>query len=130
MGTPRFDHMPDPSRSRSNLLTHTTVREDVQRVRICFSGEIDLSSADLVDAAIIDALRSHRPRRLEIDLSGLRFMDSSGVSALIRGRAKAIDGDCQLVVTDASPMIYRILNVTGVLRALADVPGPEQPEEG
>jgi anti-anti-sigma factor len=127
VGTDRFDNPPDSPPAQRAVLTHVIVREDVQRVRICFSGEIDLSSVDLVDAAAADVLRSYRPRHLDLDLAEVRFLDASGISALLRCRARAVEAGCQLAVTNPRPMIYRILELTGVLAALAVTPVPDQP---
>src|SRR5215470_13784190 len=113
MGTHRFDHFADPAPLRDAAFTHKTVREDGQRVRILFSGEIDLSSADLVEAAVADALRSHQPHHLDMDLAGIRFIDSIGIRALLRCHRQASAEGCHLAVTNTPQMIYRVLEITG-----------------
>jgi anti-sigma B factor antagonist len=127
MGTHRFEHFPDPPPARRAVLTHTTAHEDVHRVRIAFSGEIDISSADLLDAAVTDALRSHHLRHIDIDLAGVRFIDSSGVYALMRCRTQAVEAGCQLAVTNPQPMTYRVLKITGMLAALTVRAVPDKP---
>ena len=130
MGTHRFDYVPDSPPAQRAVLTHTTVREDVQRVRVSFSGEIDISCASVVDAAVTDALRSYRPRHVDVDLAGVRFIDSSGIHALMRCRAQAVEAGCQLAVTNPRPMTFRVLEITGVLAALAVTPVPDKPIDG
>src|SRR5262245_51001591 len=122
MGTHGLDDLPDSPRA---VLKHTTVREDAQRVRICFSGEMDLSSAQAVDAAVADALLAYHPRHVDLDLTEVRFVDSSGIHALMRCLTRSMKAGCQLAVTNPQPLIYQVLEVTGVVAALAVTPVPD-----
>lgn len=54
-------------------------------LRICLSGEIDHHSAVSVRTAIDEKIYEYRPRSTVMDLSGIDFMDSSGLG-LIMGR--------------------------------------------
>jgi anti-anti-sigma factor len=47
------------------------------------TGDIDLSNVAAVSAALLDAM-SHQAGGLVVDCTGLRFIDSSGVEALLR----------------------------------------------
>jgi anti-anti-sigma factor len=123
MGTHRFAFFPHPRPARRGLLIYTTVREDVERVRVCFSGEIDLASSDLIDVAIGDALRLHRPRHVDLDLAEVRFIDASGIRALLRCHERTVEAGCRLAVTNPQPLVYRIMEITGVLVKLAVSPG-------
>jgi anti-sigma B factor antagonist len=127
MGTHHFDYFADMPPLRAAVLTHKTVREDTQRVRISFSGEIDLSSADLVEAAVADALRSADPHHLEVDLAGVRFIDSIGIRALLRSKGQASEEGCHLAVVNTPPMIYRVLELTGLVATLDVTPMDDQP---
>ncbi len=118
MDTERFDWSSESPPEQRTVIEYTTLCEDVQRVRIRFSGEIDLSSSDVVEAAVFDALRSHHPRQVEVDLSEVRFIDSSGIHALLRCRTETIRERCQLAVTNAQPMVYRVLEISGVVAAM------------
>lgn len=87
---------------------------NVLSVRI--EGEVDHHSAvslrEEVDREILEA----RPRRLELDLSGVSFMDSSGIG-LIMGRynlMKELQGE--LIVAKTGPATERILRLTGLDR--------------
>jgi anti-anti-sigma factor len=72
-------------------------------------GELDLSSVGVADAALVRAL----PVRgdLTLDLSGLSFMDSTGLHLLIR-MAQSLSGD--LVLQRPRPHVSRILEVSRV----------------
>lgn len=119
MGMHSFDRLPDSPAKAGAVLSHQTVRENLDDVRICFSGEIDLSNSDQVDAAVTAALRTHHPRHVYVDLAEVSFLDASGIRALLRCRAQAVEAGCRLAATNPQPTIYRVMEITGVLEALA-----------
>jgi anti-sigma B factor antagonist len=64
--------------------------------------------------------------RVIIDLSGVPFMDSAGLGALIGGIRKARDNDAKVVVACDRPALTRLLHTTGFDRI---VPVTESYEE-
>ena len=80
------------------------------------TGEIDLAnSQDLRDRAI-EAMKAHGPP-LVIDLSGVSFMDVSGVRALlaIRRHAAIIDPSGQIELRGVARSVLRVLTLTQAL---------------
>ena len=51
--------------------------------------------------------------RVVIDLSGVPFMDSAGLGALIGGIRKARENDARVVVACDRPALTRLLHTTG-----------------
>ena len=49
-----------------------------------------------------------------VDLHELTFIDSSGLGAIHGARQKAIENGGNLVVCRPSPMVYRVLEITGL----------------
>ena len=47
-----------------------------------------------------------------IDLSGLAFMDSSGLRALLAARGRAVEHDYRLVLVPGAPSIQRVFAIT------------------
>lgn len=87
-----------------DTLTVDTYADGDRRV-VAFSGEFDIATAPLGEQALtgdVDVL----------DLSGLEFMDSSGVKVLLRA-CNARDG-ARLVVRGVRHSVRRILEMTGV----------------
>jgi anti-anti-sigma factor len=87
-------------------------------VRISLVGEIDMSVSDLVPELVREAVAAHAPQRVEIDLSGLDFCDSSGISALFTARAYADEAGARFLVTGPTGMVRRVMEITGVLDVL------------
>jgi anti-sigma B factor antagonist len=76
---------------------------------IKLTGEIDLSNADSVRAAIESAV-ANAPERIVFDLSDLDFLDSSGIALLLYVAAKT--GSVQ--IRNPSDIVRRIIEVTGL----------------
>ncbi|RJS47414.1 STAS domain-containing protein [Nocardioides cavernaquae] len=88
---------------------------DLDNVRVVrVSGEIDLSNAHDVLESIGEAVRSGATA-IVVDLSGVTFLDSSGISMLFRlhERIGYSRQELRLVVPLASP-IRRVLELTRI----------------
>jgi anti-anti-sigma factor len=86
--------------------------ERIIRVR----GELDIESAPDLERVL---LRSRPARqRVVLDLSGLEFMDSTGLRVLLRARAAAEAGRWEIYVRGVPPTIRRLFDLTGVHDAL------------
>ena len=73
------------------------------------SGELDLLSAERLGGQI-DALLAGAPARVDLDLSDLAFMDSSGLALLLRLTNRL----GPLRVFGANPSIRRVIEATGL----------------
>lgn len=86
------------------------------------SGEIDMASADAFLHRLLDCL--DRVDSLEIDLSGVTFMDSSGLSALLRMNKAAAATGKRAVLVKLSSITARLLQVSGLDEVFAVEPPP------
>lgn len=93
---------------RATQLVVTTADSDGIPV-ISVSGQLDISNAAALEQALARAAAA-RPRALIFDLSGLEFMDSAGVSVLVRARAEV--GDVRL--RNPTPIVRRLIEITGL----------------
>ena len=95
-----------------------TYEETGYFLRVRLKGDIDHHSAVSVRSGIDTLLYRVRPRRLYLDLSGVDFMDSSGLG-LIMGRyalMKEIGGD--VVVCEPTAGVERVLRLAGLERVV------------
>ena len=91
-----------------------TVSSQAGSATITLSGEIDHHGARAMMEQLEDAIARALPLRLTLDLSGVTFMDSSGIG-LVMGRyrmMKTMDGE--LLVTGASPRVKRLMQMGGL----------------
>jgi anti-anti-sigma factor len=94
---------------------------------VALSGEIDLATAPEAERAIADAVGSVGTGEVLVDLSGVEFLDSSGVALLLKGRRGADERGVRYRVTGAHGIALQVLELTGVWGYLSDGTVPEQP---
>jgi anti-sigma B factor antagonist len=105
---------PAPSSAR-RVVADIEQYGDVQVVVV--EGEVDALTAPQVVEAVDSAL-AQQPRVLVVDLSGVDFLASAGLSALVEGHNKAGEGGRFRVVA-AGPATRRVLELTGLTDQLA-----------
>src|SRR4029077_12522524 len=75
-------------------------------------GEIDLANGqDLV--CFLDRLVIECGQRVEVDLSAVSFMDSSGLQALLTAHQLTAARGSELFLIEPSPQVRRLLELTG-----------------
>jgi anti-sigma B factor antagonist len=102
-----------------DLSTATDGRTLIFRLR----GSFDIATAPSVRAALTDA--SDEKRDVVVDLTGLEFLDSTGLGALIGAHRRATEGGGSLRLIASEGPILRLLNITGLIRVLAVYPSLE-----
>jgi anti-anti-sigma factor len=86
---------------------------------IVVEGEFDASGTDWFGACLAAALQRH-PTSLAVDAGGLSFMDSSGLRSMLIARAAAEDAGVRFRITQASPVVRRLFERTGLTKRLLD----------
>ena len=90
-------------------------------------GDVDLASAPELGAQLADAVR-HGPR-LVIDLAGVTFLDSAGLTAIVRAYRASGQIAEALILRSPSPALRRLLATTGIDRLVTIEPA-ERPSPG
>lgn len=80
-------------------------------------GELDLMTSGQVRTATRAVVAEAR-RRLILDLTGVRFLDSSGVSVLLAARRlmRSCAGELRLVLSEEDAHVNRVFTALGVRR--------------
>jgi anti-sigma B factor antagonist len=84
---------------------------------VSLAGELDSSNVHTLSETMT-TLAAGRPEWVIFDLGALRFMDSAGIAVLVRTAAE-VD---TVQVRDPSPIVRRIIEVTGLSDVLRIVP--------
>lgn len=84
-----------------------------ERTCVVLVGEVDLAARGALDEALTDVC-STPSAPVDIDLSQVSFIDSTGVAALVAAQriSEAHDGSLRLV--GPQPQVRRLLELTGV----------------
>jgi anti-sigma B factor antagonist len=81
------------------------------------AGEVDLTVSPELERVVVAAPATDGVRGVVVDLSDLRFLDSSGVHALVKGYLATRDAGLVYTVRNASGVVARVLRITGVAEA-------------
>jgi anti-anti-sigma factor len=102
-----------PSRGATmgNLRIHTHTQGQLHT--IVPSGELDVSSAPMLEEMIADACGSGT-KELVLDMGGIEFMDSTGLRAILRGKETCEAHGCQYRLTPAQRPVEQTLTMMGV----------------
>jgi anti-anti-sigma factor len=82
-------------------------------LRVVVVGELDMATAPQVTEAI-DSLARAGAQRVVVDLAGVSFLDSTGVSALCLAQAKLEVSGAVLVLGPLSSQVDGVLRMVGL----------------
>jgi anti-anti-sigma factor len=91
--------------------------QDRTSATITLEGEFDMTGTERFWAFVTEALAAG-PRLITVQGSGLEFIDSSGLVALIRARDAAVEAGVGFRVSDPSPAVRRLVELTGIMDLL------------
>ncbi len=94
---------------------------------VLVTGEFDLAAAEVVARAIGQAIAATGTDAVIVDLSQTRFMDSSGISVLLKGRREADRTGVRYRIAGATDTVEQVLSLTGVLPYLCGDTSADSP---
>ena len=105
--------------SNFNVQTHDGNQAVVIEVR----GELDLASSPALEQEL-ERGAAAQAEVVIVDLRGLEFMDSTGLSVLVRAHQRASENGQRFGVVRGPQQVQRLLSLTGVADrlTLADTP--------
>jgi anti-sigma B factor antagonist len=120
------------SSSTAETATSCTCVRDGRRFVITVTGDVDLASVrEAPLTAALTAYRCDEPVDVVLDLGGVTFLDSSGVSWLMAVRSAAALADRRVRVRASSPAVDKVLDMAGLRRYFpAETRVTERVEDG
>ena len=92
---------------------HTvTVRQG--RVLVSLAGEFDLVTEGQLEEWLCRAVLDHPDHRVDVDMHRVRFLDSSGIRALLRAHGLAAERGTVLRIVDAKETVREVLEIVDV----------------
>ena len=88
-------------------------------LKIKLRGELDHHSAVAIRTQIDDMIKSKRPQKLNIDMSVIDFMDSSGLGLIMGRYAVMKDIGGELCVVNPNPRVQKIMALAGMERVIS-----------
>lgn len=96
-----------------------TIHDQQGAVTITLSGEIDHHGAREMTRELEEAVSSLLPKKLTLDLSGVTFMDSSGIAVLLRVHRHVTQYGGALRVVSIPTQPRKVLDAAGVGRLIS-----------
>ena len=82
--------------------------------KLALSGDLDMSATFRLEPALDRLLSSGQVDELVLDLSGLAFVDSSGLGLLLATSERSRDAGIAMAIVEPSPEIQRVFRLAGV----------------
>jgi anti-anti-sigma factor len=95
-------------------------------VAVRVRGELDIETAPALRQVLLDQLARGDLDELIVDMRHVRFMDSTGIGALVAGYGAARQAGVTFIVSHPSDLVQRQLELTG----LAALFGCARPDAG
>jgi anti-sigma B factor antagonist len=95
------------------------LRDDADGPRhvLVLSGELDMASSPALEDAV-RGICTDSAEALTVDLSGLTFMDSTGLRVVLLAKELCEHHRCEFLVIPGPAQIQRLFEVTGILERL------------
>jgi anti-sigma B factor antagonist len=101
------------------------VRTEDRATVLAVRGELDLASSTALEQALEQA-QTAQPELVVLDLTELEFMDSTGLSVLVKANQRAHDAGKRFALVKGSPQVQRLLTLTGVTDRITVAETPEE----
>lgn len=127
-GELRDQSAPSLSKSWSSRALRVRIEEQGTTVLLRLIGEFDRGCVGRVEAAL-QALSAAHIRRVVFDLKGLSFLDSKGLTAILRANERARAEPFELVVVRPRGLASRVFTLTGAgaqLKVVDHMPLPHR----
>jgi anti-sigma B factor antagonist len=90
------------------------------------SGDIDLANSPTVRKALLKEIRDNRTPRVVMNLSNVRYIDSSGVASLVEGLKAARDVGSRFILFGLSTSAREVLQLSRLLKIFEVYDNEEQ----
>ena len=101
------------------------VSRDRDTALITVRGELDLASGPALESELGN-ISPTETQLVIIDLRELDFMDSTGLSIIVRAHQRLADDGCELSLVRGTPQVQRLLDLTGITARVRLIAAPEE----
>jgi anti-sigma B factor antagonist len=86
-----------------------TVREESGAVVVAFAGDVDLEHSPKAREVLLEAIA--RGKNTFVDLSGVTYIDSSGVASLVEAFQRTREGNSRFALVAVNPAALRVFQL-------------------
>jgi anti-sigma B factor antagonist len=103
-----------------------TIRRLAKISVIDISGDIDLASSPQLRGVLLKELKDAKPSRMALNLSTVRYIDSSGIASLIEGLKAARDAKVRYVLFGLNQTVREVMQLSKLIKVFEIVDNEEQ----
>jgi anti-anti-sigma factor len=100
------------------MISFSTEHQEQGIVVLSVIGEVDLHTGPELRSAVRATFADPGTTQVRVDLAGVSFLDSTGVSALVGGHGEAQERGITLVVANPQPQVLKVLRIVGLDKVL------------
>jgi len=89
------------------------VDQNSEHTVLAVSGEIDLATSPQLDEAIVEAI-NQEISHLTIDLTDVTFLDSSGLSVIVKALKRSREKNAIFDVVASNERVLKVFTITGL----------------
>lgn len=93
------------------LTIDTEVTPELTTVSV--AGEVDVSNAHEM-GDVLDELVAQGARKVDVDLSAVPYIDSTGIGVLVGAAHRISEADGEMTISKPQPNVLRVLTLLGV----------------
>ena len=93
-----------------------STRRDGKTTIFDISGDVDMSNSPELRKALLDEIRKAKTPRVVLNLTDVKYIDSSGVASLVEGLKASRDMKSRLVIFGLSPSAREVLQLSRLLK--------------
>ncbi len=87
-------------------------------LKVSVGGEVDHHMCASVREDIDKAFFKYIPKKLILDLTGMKFMDSSGLGLIMGRYSRCLAAECEFIICGIDERAMRILRMSGMDKIL------------
>lgn len=94
-------------------LSIQVIEQSGQVTTLAVKGEVDVYTAPKMKEKLLPLCEQSR-HKIVVDLSGVSYMDSTGLGVFIAAYKCSLECESELVLTGMTSRVSRLLNITGI----------------
>ena len=106
-------------KSKRGITMEINAKSSDRNLLLEFSGELDHHGARNSLREVEMAIDAALPKTLVLDMSGITFMDSSGIAVVLRVKKRMDETDGDVFLLNPAPQCARVFRTSGIDRFVA-----------
>lgn len=90
------------------------------------SGDIDLANSPAMRKVLLTEIKEKHSRKVFLNLTNVRYIDSSGIASLVEGLKAARDNGARLILYGLSPAVREVMELSRLQKIFEIYPSEEQ----